>query len=141
MLYLLDTDHMTALERGGTGAGPLAGRLRAISADDYGTTIISFEEQTRGRLAQIHGAKDDNAEVYCYSQLNETFRFYKKLAIWQCSAQAAMQFVSLRKQGVRIGTKDLKIASIALASGATILTRNSKDFGKVPGLLLQDWTP
>jgi predicted nucleic acid-binding protein len=34
---------------------------------------------------------------------------------------------------------DLKIASIALASGATLLTRNTKDFAGVPGLRIDDW--
>ncbi len=140
MPSLLDTDHMTVLQRGGTDAAILIGRLRAIAPDDYGTTIINYEEQTRGRLGQIHGAKDDKSEVYFYSQLNDTFRFYTNLAIWQYTAQAALQYVSLRKQGIRIGTKDLKIAAIALVNGATVLTRNSKDFGKVPGLAIQDWT-
>jgi tRNA(fMet)-specific endonuclease VapC len=34
---------------------------------------------------------------------------------------------------------DLKIASIALANGATLLTRNTRDFQKVPGLQIENW--
>lgn len=34
---------------------------------------------------------------------------------------------------------DLKIASIALANDATVLTRNARDFGKVPNLRIEDW--
>lgn len=40
----------------------------------------------------------------------------------------------------RIGTMDLKIAAIALANDATLLSRNLRDFGKVPGLRVEDWT-
>ena len=35
---------------------------------------------------------------------------------------------------------DLKIAAIVLASNATLLTKNSSDFRKVPGLAVADWT-
>jgi tRNA(fMet)-specific endonuclease VapC len=41
---------------------------------------------------------------------------------------------------IRIGTMDLKIAAIALAHGATLLSRNLVDFKKVPGLTVEDWT-
>ncbi|MGD0518047.1 MAG: hypothetical protein ABSA26_10990 [Thermoguttaceae bacterium] len=46
----------------------------------------------------------------------------------------------MRKSKVRIGTMDLRIASIALAQGFTILTRNLVDFEKVPNLKVEDWT-
>lgn len=52
---------------------------------------------------------------------------------------AADQFKSLRRQRVRIGSMDLKIASVALAHDATLITANSVDFSQVPGLRLQNW--
>ena len=39
-----------------------------------------------------------------------------------------------------IGTHYLKIAAICLAHDATLLTRNLKDFGQVPSLLVEDWS-
>jgi len=47
---------------------------------------------------------------------------------------------SLRKSSVRIGTMDLRIAAIALAHDATVITRNIRDFSKVPGLRVEDWS-
>jgi tRNA(fMet)-specific endonuclease VapC len=53
---------------------------------------------------------------------------------------AAAMFESLRKQRVRIGTLDLRIASIALVRDCTLLSRNLVHLRKVPGLKLEDWT-
>jgi tRNA(fMet)-specific endonuclease VapC len=53
---------------------------------------------------------------------------------------AAAVFESLRAHGVRVGTMDLRIASIAMANNLTVLTRNLVDFEQVPGLKVEDWT-
>ena len=52
---------------------------------------------------------------------------------------AADQYNSLKRVKTNVGTMDLKIASIALANDATLLTRNTNDFGNVPGLRIEDW--
>jgi predicted nucleic acid-binding protein len=46
----------------------------------------------------------------------------------------------LRRTYPRLGTMDLKIASIALVHRATLLTRNTKDFGQIKNLVIEDWT-
>ncbi|NUQ61540.1 MAG: hypothetical protein HUU20_03565 [Pirellulales bacterium] len=40
---------------------------------------------------------------------------------------------------LQIGTLDLKIASIALEHGATLLSANTRDFDQVPGLRVENW--
>ena len=55
-------------------------------------------------------------------------------------AKAAAHFARLKQARIRIGTMDLKIAAIALANDATLLTRNRADFDKVPGLRVEDWS-
>jgi tRNA(fMet)-specific endonuclease VapC len=44
------------------------------------------------------------------------------------------------KEYPRLGTMDLKIASVALVNGAVLLTRNSADFGQISGLSIENWT-
>ena len=54
--------------------------------------------------------------------------------------RAAAHFDELKGQRIRVGTQDLKIAAIALANDATVLTRNTQDFSRVPGLKFEDWS-
>jgi tRNA(fMet)-specific endonuclease VapC len=54
-------------------------------------------------------------------------------------ADAADMLQSLRKQRIRIGTMDLKIASIVLTHDAMLLSRNLRDFEKVPSLRVENW--
>jgi tRNA(fMet)-specific endonuclease VapC len=49
-------------------------------------------------------------------------------------------FASLRALRIRVSTLDLRIASIARVRDLTVLTRNLRDFGRVPGLAVEDWT-
>jgi tRNA(fMet)-specific endonuclease VapC len=41
--------------------------------------------------------------------------------------------------GMPIGPNDLIVAAIALAHGCTLVTNNTQEFSRVPGLLLEDW--
>jgi tRNA(fMet)-specific endonuclease VapC len=54
--------------------------------------------------------------------------------------RAAAHFDALKHQHIRIGTQDLKIASIALANDATVLIRNTQDFSRVPSINFEDWS-
>ena len=45
----------------------------------------------------------------------------------------------LASQGTPIGPNDLMIASIALANGLTVVTHNTSEFSRVPGLKIEDW--
>jgi tRNA(fMet)-specific endonuclease VapC len=43
-------------------------------------------------------------------------------------------------QKIRVGTQDLKIAAIAKSLSAIIVTRNSRDFSKIPEIQIEDWS-
>jgi tRNA(fMet)-specific endonuclease VapC len=41
---------------------------------------------------------------------------------------------------IRIGTLDRKIGAIALANQLVVVTRNRRDFARIPALMLEDWS-
>jgi tRNA(fMet)-specific endonuclease VapC len=140
VIYLLDADHMTFLQEGSVEGETVRARLRSVASDDYGTTIVSYEEQCKGWLDNINRAATPEARVNAYKQLKASLRFYVGIAVWDYDAAADAVFVALTKAKVRVGTKDLRIASIALANDATLLTRNTRDFARVPNLRFEDWS-
>ena len=74
-----------------------------------------------------------------YERLLDMFRFFADWRILPFDDAAARMFKSFRSQKVRIGSMDLKIASIVKGHDATLLSRNIRDFQKVPELRVEDW--
>ena len=79
-------------------------------------------------------------QIEAYRKLNRQLKNFCKMTVLEFDERAAIEFQSLQKSRLRIGTMDLKIAAIAFAHGATLLTRNLLDFRKIPGLKVDDWT-
>ena len=140
-MYILDTDHFSLLEWGSGAIGQrLRELIRALPENEVVTTIITFEEQTRGWLAVSARARTKEQQVNAYRKLKRHLDTYLGIQVLEFSFEAATEFERLKQARIRIGTMDLKIAAIALSRGATVLTRNFKDFSQVPGLHIEDWT-
>jgi tRNA(fMet)-specific endonuclease VapC len=139
-IHLLDTNHMSILERDSVASSRLQARMLRFPQDDIATTVVSYEEQTRGWLAVLARARTPNMQVAAYLRLKRSLSVYCRFAVIQYDEEAAAIFEQLRVTKIRIGTMDLKIASIAIANDATLLTRNLQDFSKVPGLKVEDWS-
>ena len=139
-MYILDTDHMSLLERATTHeAQRLRFRLQKLLPAQRCTTIVSFEEQVRGWMAVLAKARDLEQQIFAYERLKWTLQNYGKLPVMDFDVRAADVFQELQKQRLRIGTMDLKIAAIVIVHNATLLSRNLKDFGKIPTLQVEDW--
>ena len=115
-------------------------KLVDVSPDEVVTTIITYEEQMRGWMAYLARAKSMGQEVEAYHRLRRHLDNYRQIPTLGFGEKAAAKFQSLRRARIRIGSMDLKIAAIVLSQGATLLSRNLVDFGKVPGLKVEDWT-
>lgn len=137
IIYLLDTDHITLAQHNHPN---IAKHILATSPAQLRVSVVTAHEQMRGRLAQVQRAKNNNQLIYTYQLLHQTIKFYHTIPMIDFDTKAATIFEQLNQHKIRIGTLDLRIASIALAVGAILVTRNQKDFKKVPNLIIEDWS-
>jgi tRNA(fMet)-specific endonuclease VapC len=139
MIYVFDTDHLSLNQRFDPRVTVCLKRF------DYRehkllTTVISHQEQMAGRFEQIHRAKDSVALVEAYRLFKTTIDYFKPWQFLDFDDQAERHFQSARKSSIRIGTMDLRIASICIVNNAILVTRNRKDFQQVPDLKFEDWS-
>lgn len=131
MTYLLDTNACVELlnERDSAIARKLA---RTSPQEIVICSVVKAE--------LYHGANKSNKRE---ANLNLLARFFKHFTSLPFDDSAAEQYGQVRtvleKQGNLIGTNDLLIASIALANNVTLVTHNTGEFRRVPGLQMKDW--
>jgi tRNA(fMet)-specific endonuclease VapC len=138
-MILLDTDHFSVVvDARHTRHARLVDQLRHAT-DSVALPVVSVEEQLRAWLAQVRRVHDVKKQVYPYDRLIRLIDTLRQWDIARWDESAADIFTRLRSERIRIGTQDLKIASIALDTGALVLSGNLRDFEKVPGLRVEDW--
>jgi tRNA(fMet)-specific endonuclease VapC len=139
--YLLDTDHITILQREtGREYDALRVRLAQYPPTALAFPIISLHEQVMGCHTYITQARTAADLVRGYTMLATVLRTFTRATVLPFDAAAAAVSATLVVQRVRLRRMDLRIAAIALARDLVVVTRNTRDFGRVPGLQIEDWT-
>jgi tRNA(fMet)-specific endonuclease VapC len=134
MLYLLDTNALTRLARG-IDSG-IARRVDEIALDCRISSVAWFELR--------YGA----ARAPDPSKSTPRLRFLRSIipAIEDFDEQAAMRAAevrayleTMRPNAQPIGPYDVLLAGHAIAMGAVLVTHNTREFVRVPGLSVEDW--
>lgn len=128
--YLLDTNIVSAVVRDPVGI--LAKRLSAMPRSDFGISIIVACElrygATRKRSPRLSSQLEAVLEGVDILPLEEPAdRHYGEIR------------TELERIGRPIGHNDLLIAAHARAMGATLVTHNTDEFARVPGLAIENW--
>lgn len=124
------------------GDAAYVSRLSLISPDQQAIPIIVAEEILRGRLNVIRQAEAGKSKIsidLAYQLFEETIRDLRRLQILSYTGEAETAYQRWRDAGIRISTHDLRIAAICLVHGATLISRNRRDFESVPGLAVEFW--
>jgi len=140
-MFLLDTDHVALLHRKeSVECQRLVRRMESHPDESIYCPVIAFHEQMLGANVYIARARKRADIVRGYEMLDRILTQFSLAQVRPFDEAAAHKFEELRSQRVRIGTMDLRIASIALSQGMVVVTRNLVDFRAVPGLSVEDWT-
>jgi len=141
-VYLLDTDHLGILQRETRPEFQyLMSRMADFEPSDFFISIVSFHEQVAGWYTYLNRAKDSAHVIKAYAMFEGILTdFSGGFDVLGFGTDAAEALDEWRKAGIRVGTMDLRIAAIARANMLTILTRNRRDFERIPGVNVEDWT-
>jgi tRNA(fMet)-specific endonuclease VapC len=136
-MFLLDTDTLSLLLRG----HPRVTERVAQATEEVATTLITRIEILQGRFDFVLKAENSEKLLQAQQRLRESENDLNRFTVVSIGPTAAQEFDQPRtNKGLKtIGRADLLIAATALAARATLVTRNRKDFGRVPGLVIVNW--
>ncbi len=128
--YLLDTNIVSDLVR--RPQGRIAQRIAAVGEDRVCTSIIVAAE------LRYCAAKKGSARLF--QQLEAVLSVLETVP-FEAPADAAYGVLraELERAGRLIGPNDLLIAAQVHALGDALVTANENEFGRVPGLLIENW--
>ncbi len=131
---MLNTDTCIFLMRGGLPS--LAAKVQSVPLQRQVMSVMTLAELSYGVQASAAAKRKQNQAVLDSLALH--------LAVLDWPQDAAKHYAEIRadlkKRGAQLGAADLMIAAHARAIGATVVTNNVKDFGRVKGLRVENWT-
>jgi tRNA(fMet)-specific endonuclease VapC len=136
-LWIFDTDHATLFQQ---GHPQIVQRVTEVNPKDIAITIVTFEEQMYGRLNRIRRATSGDEIISAYASLRKTINYLTDFELLDFDRDAENYYREFLRQKIRVGTQDLRIAAIALSKSGILLTRNRRDFERIPGLRFEDWS-
>ncbi len=136
-LYALDT---SVIGLAFAEAEPVTTRIRAQPHGAVQTTAVTLEESLSGWYTFLRKAKQPSVVERAYAELVGTVTNFSKLPILPYNQLAIARYEGLLRLKLNVRKDDLRIAAVALVHNATVVTANVRDFTRVPGLQVEDWT-
>jgi tRNA(fMet)-specific endonuclease VapC len=136
-LHILDTDMLTLAQR---GHRDVTQRLGTFDPSELAITVITVEEQLSGWYTLLRKTKDTAKLARVYARLAETVTYYSRWSILSFTESAINRRSELHALKLNVRKMDLAIAAITLEQSAVLVTRNTRDFCRVPGLDVEDWS-
>ena len=136
-LHVLDTDTLSLLQE---GHAAVVARVATCASEDLAITVISVEEQLSGWYRRLRRAKRPEELAKVYDRLTAAVRSLSRLPILSFSEVAIHRSKALQAAKLNVRKMDLCIAAIALEHQAIVVTRNVRDFERVPNLIVEDWS-
>jgi tRNA(fMet)-specific endonuclease VapC len=134
-----DTDVLTLIFLGAPG---FSQKVAQIPAAERSIPIVVAEQILRGRLSSIRQAEAGKAKAgidVAYSYLERTIADLKRTQILTFTPQVEALVQSWKKQKIKVGIGDMRIAAVCIVHSAMLISRNRRDFDQIPGLTVEYW--
>jgi tRNA(fMet)-specific endonuclease VapC len=135
-LYILDTDVLTLYAHGDAN---VTRQVFAHATDELAIAVISAQEMIEGWLGFIKRQTQPDRIARGYYEFARTVTFLGSFTILPYRETTMSSFQNLRSLRLNVGNNDLRIAAIVLEHGAVVVTRNVRDFGRIPGVTAENW--
>jgi tRNA(fMet)-specific endonuclease VapC len=130
--YLLDTNMVIYFRQKRSEA--IMRRFARLRPGEAAISVIAYGEL-------LYGAMKSSAPSYAVARLHDLMQELRPLPLPESAGETYGRIrAELEARGEMIGNNDLWIAAHALASGLTLVTNNEKEFRRVRGLKIQNWT-
>jgi len=130
--YLLDTNICIYIRQ--KRPDEVLRRFRKLRPGEAVLSVITYGELQ-------YGAAKSEQRVSALERLRELVNLLPALSLPETAGEVyAMIRAKLESKGEMIGNNDLWIAAHAIAARLTLVTNNEKEFRRVRGLKLQNWT-
>jgi tRNA(fMet)-specific endonuclease VapC len=135
-LYVLDTDILSLYWEGDAS---VVARVDACAPTDLAITVITVEEQMTGWYDLLRQARRPPDVAHAYQRLGDCVHFLGRWRILPYTEPAMDRVTAWQRQKLNIRKMDLRIAAITLEHNGILVTRNLRDFQRIPGLTVENW--
>lgn len=136
--YLLDTDTFSLY----TAEHPAV--VRAVTrhrrTDSVALPVVVIREVWKGLVALLDKARTAEREAAAYELATATLEELRDWPVAGFPLPAVLRYADYKRSKLNVGANDMKIGAIAVEAGATVVTRNRQDFGRIPGVHHVDWS-
>lgn len=139
-MYFLDSDTFRLFRDGNTKV--LATIAQTPYADIY-LSGITVEEVANGWFSEINDIRSGKSKVsldFAYGSFLQAVKDVSGFQLLPYSQTAEQRFRELKKVAKNVRAMDIRLAAHAITTGATVVTRNAIDFGRIPGVQFVDWS-
>jgi tRNA(fMet)-specific endonuclease VapC len=136
-LFVLDTDILTLYYH---GDAEVVRRIDDHPPSELAITVVTVDKQLSGWYTLTRQARRSEEIARAFAHLGEAVIRLARWRILPYTESAIERVAQWKKLHLHVRLADLRIAAIALENGATVVTRNLCDFGRVPGLSVEDWS-
>ena len=131
-MYMLDTDICIYIIK--SKPESVLSRLKRLQPGQLSMSSITFAELMNGAKKSQH-IRENVEKLNALGEIINILPFDKRAAVFYGDVRAALE-----KRGEIIGSNDLLIAAHALSLDIILVTNNEKEFQRVDGLRIENWT-